>query len=58
MRLLTGRLYEGNCNGQEKVNRICAKYDLANLIDSYGYGNSNGDKPMLALVNHKYYKYF
>ena len=56
--LLTGRLDGGNCNGQEKVKRIHAKYDLDHIVESYGYGNSSGDKPMLELVNHKFYKYF
>ena len=56
--LLTGRLDGGNCNGQEKVKRISAKYNFENIEDSYGYGNSGGDKPMLSLVNHRFYKYF
>jgi len=53
---LTGKIEGLNCKGAEKVRRIKSKIDLSVYTDIYGYGNSNGDKEMLALCNKPYYK--
>ena len=55
---LTGRILGRNCHGAEKVRRIRESYDLADFDDSYAYGDTKGDKPMLALAKHSFYKPF
>ena len=47
-----------NCYGIEKVNRIKEEYDLDEFKNIYVYGNSKGDREMLNLGTHKFYKYF
>lgn len=55
---LTGRILGRNCHGAEKVRRIRESYDLADYDDIYAYGDTKGDKPMLALAKHSFYKPF
>lgn len=55
---LTGQFSTPNCNGKEKVRRIKEKYDLSNYEEIHVFGNSEGDRPMLALGTHQYYQYF
>ena len=47
---LTGRLKGNNCNGTEKVNRIKAGIDLSSYTEIFAFGDSSGDRPMLALA--------
>lgn len=52
---VTGRLHGGNCYGAEKARR------LRTLIDGqdytlYAYGDSRGDREMLAMAHHPYYR--
>ncbi|HEY0274315.1 MAG TPA: HAD-IB family phosphatase, partial [Chitinophaga sp.] len=47
---LTGKLLGLNCNGEEKVCRIKAQVDLSAYTSIYAYGDSSGDRPMLALA--------
>ncbi|RAJ06735.1 HAD superfamily hydrolase (TIGR01490 family) [Chitinophaga skermanii] len=54
----TGRIAGENCNGAEKVNRIRAAYDLANYEQVFAYGDTSGDKPMLALAKEGFFKPF
>ena len=54
----TGRFSTPNCNGEEKVNRIKGHLKLEDYMPIYAYGNSSGDKPMLALADHPAYKPF
>lgn len=56
--LITGRFLSANCYGQEKVNRIRAAYDLSQFNKIYAYGDSSGDKEMLALADEAFYKPF
>ncbi|MBC9910088.1 HAD-IB family hydrolase [Chitinophaga varians] len=56
--LITGRLSGVNCNGQEKVVRIREQFNLHDYTDIYAYGDTNGDRPMLALAQHPIYKPF
>jgi len=55
---ITGKLSTKNCYGQEKVNRVkkFLKLDIYNTI--YVYGDSRGDRELLALGNKKFYKPF
>lgn len=55
---LTGCFEGKNCYGQEKVTRICAELDLSEYNSIYAYGDSSGDKPMLALADKAFYKPF
>lgn len=56
--ILTGKFANNNCYGIEKVNRIKEEYDLDEFKNIYVYGNSKGDREMLNLGTHKFYKYF
>lgn len=49
---LTGRFATPNCVKQEKVRRILAHYPDVKEYESWAYGDSGSDRPMLALVNH------
>ena len=55
---LTGRFLTKNCYGQEKVNRILSLYP--NRQDYYltAYGDSRGDKELLAFANESHFKPF
>lgn len=55
---ITGKISGENCHGMEKVRRIKEYYDLREYQTIYAYGDTNGDKPMLALATIAYYKPF
>ena len=55
---ITGKLLRKNCNGIEKVSRIKEKFDTANYDNIYCYGDSDGDKQMLQLATHPYFRTF
>ncbi len=55
---ITGKIEGLNCTGAEKEKRIKEKIDLQAYTDIYGYGNSRGDKEMLALCNKPHYKIY
>lgn len=55
---ITGKLSTPNCYGAEKVRRIKMAYDLSKFDYIYAYGDSSGDKEMLALADEKYYRRF
>ncbi len=55
---LTGKLSGLNCNGAEKEMRIRSAYDLSKFDEIYCYGDSGGDKQMLALGTKVFYKPF
>ena len=54
----SGHFASANCNGVEKVNRIKAFLNIDAYSPIYAYGNSSGDKPMLALADHGFYRHF
>jgi phosphatidylglycerophosphatase C len=56
--MVTGKLESLNCNSEEKVNRIKEYLKLDDFSPIYAYGNSHGDKPMLALADFPFYKKF
>ncbi len=56
--LLTGNILGLNCNGDEKVCRIRNEYDLAGFETVYAYGDSSGDKAMLAIAGVPEFKPF
>jgi HAD superfamily phosphoserine phosphatase-like hydrolase len=55
---MTGRIEGKNCHGQEKVRRIREKWNLDEFGEIYAYGDSEADKPMLALATKSFYKPF
>jgi phosphatidylglycerophosphatase C len=55
---LTGKIYENNCHGKEKVKRINNDYQLTDYEKIFAYGDSGGDKPMLAIATTSFYKPF
>jgi len=55
---LTGKIMGKNCHGEEKVSRIRNEYELNQYTDIYAYGDSSGDKPMLALATKSFFKPF
>ncbi|MBM3256556.1 MAG: HAD-IB family hydrolase [Candidatus Moranbacteria bacterium] len=54
---ITGKLVGKVCAGEEKVRRIKEKCHLDEFVHIYAYGNSQGDLPMLALAQEKYYNW-
>ncbi len=55
---ISGTLDGKNCYGDEKVCRIEQAYNLSSFDEIYCYGDSSGDKPMLQLATHAFYKPF
>jgi phosphatidylglycerophosphatase C len=55
---LTGKIEGKNCHGQEKVRRIRQEYDLSEYMQIFSYGDTRGDRPMLGLGTHSFYRPF
>lgn len=55
---LTGRFLTPNCYGQEKVNRILALYPDCHEYHLTAFGDSGGDKELLAFADEAHYKPF
>jgi phosphatidylglycerophosphatase C len=55
---LTGRLEGENCKGKQKVIRIKQNYNLEKYEMVYAYGDSKGDKEMLAMADKAFYRGF
>jgi HAD superfamily phosphoserine phosphatase-like hydrolase len=55
---LSGKFATKNCHGIEKANRIREMFDLGNYDHIYAYGDSSGDREMLALADESFYKPF
>ena len=55
---LTGKLASPNCYGQEKVNRLLNRFPNRGSYELYAYGDSSGDKELLELADHAFYKSF
>ncbi len=56
--VITGNIEGLNCYGDEKVCRIKEHFDLSGFKEIYCYGDSEGDRPMLKLATHSFYKPF
>lgn len=52
---VTGKFSSKNCYGVEKVERIKQQYDLLEYQTVYAYGDSSGDKEMLAIADTAYF---
>ena len=55
--VLTGRYLGGDCVGNEKARRITERYRLSDFSSVYAYGDTIEDEAMLALAQHKYYRW-
>lgn len=55
---ITGNIEGANCYGEEKVRRIKERYNLQHYQHIYCYGDTKGDKAMLALATLSYYTPF
>lgn len=51
--IIEGVFSSKNCYGQEKVNRLIAKYPNRDEYILYAYGDSAGDKELLAFSDHQ-----
>jgi phosphatidylglycerophosphatase C len=51
---LTGRLVGGNCRGPEKVRRL-REWLAGESVELWAYGDSNGDRELLAAADHPHY---
>lgn len=56
--LVTGRFSTPNCYGPEKAARLKAFLKMGDYDTIYAYGDSSGDKDMLALATKPYYQHF
>jgi HAD superfamily hydrolase (TIGR01490 family) len=54
---LTGRLATPNCRGAEKVARVRAQVDLDGYSRIFAYGDSRGDREMLAAADEAVYRW-
>jgi phosphatidylglycerophosphatase C len=55
---ITGKILGKNCRGPEKVRRIKEKYNIADFAEIYAFGDTSGDKDMLAMATNAFYKPF
>lgn len=55
---ITGKITGLNCYGTEKTKRIRNSFNLSAYQQSYAYGDTKGDKPMLSLATFPFYKPF
>jgi HAD superfamily hydrolase (TIGR01490 family) len=55
-RRVTGRLVEGNCYGAEKARRLRSLLATMATRTLFAYGDSRGDREMLELADHSYYR--
>jgi phosphatidylglycerophosphatase C len=55
---ITGKIKGKNCFGEEKCRRIQDTYTLSEFNEIIAYGDTSGDKEMLALAHKKFYKPF
>lgn len=56
--IITGKIEGRNCYGDEKVCRIQERFNLSDFNQVIAYGDSRGDKEMLALARERHYKPF
>ena len=56
--VVTGRLVGGNCRGQEKVRRLTQLLGQPGHFILYSYGDSSGDRPLLAISDYPFYRRF
>ena len=55
---ITGRIHGKNNYGPEKYRRVKEEIDLSRFEEIHVYGDSRGDREMLSIATHAYYRYF
>ena len=55
---LTGRISGANCYGKEKVKRLISLVGTLDKFIIYAYGDSKGDRELLEIADHPFYKFF
>ena len=55
---ITGRFATPNCYGAEKVRRLEHAFDLKGYKEIHAFGDSRGDRELLAFADHGFYRYF
>jgi len=53
---VSGKIEGKNCYGQEKVNRLLDRFGPKSGFELYAYGDSLGDKELLAIADHAFYR--
>jgi phosphatidylglycerophosphatase C len=53
---VSGKIDGRNCYGQEKVNRLLERFGPKENFKLYAYGDSAGDKELLALADYPFYR--
>lgn len=56
--ILTGKFDSPNCHGKEKVRRLVEKYKNLDSYHLCSYGDSRGDKELLAISDEPFYRLF
>jgi phosphatidylglycerophosphatase C len=56
--MITGKIVGKNCHGEEKVRRIMEKYVITDYSTVHAYGDTTGDRPMMALATNSFFKPF
>jgi phosphoserine phosphatase len=56
--MITGKIVGKNCHGEEKVRRIMEQYVISDYSSIHAYGDTSGDRPMLALAHHSFFRPF
>lgn len=56
--VVTGRIWGRNCNGQEKVSRLKEIFGDIEDYTIYAYGDSLGDKELLAIADYPFHRKF
>lgn len=51
-----GHFLEGNCYGEQKVARLAALLGDLDNYEIYAYGDSRGDRELLAVAEHPFYR--
>lgn len=52
----SGRYLNGDCNGSEKKRRVLQRYDVAQFGEIYAYGDTEGDRDMLNMADHAFFR--
>ncbi len=55
-KVITGKLLGRNCYGDEKVCRIKEQFNISEFDEIIAYGDSSGDREMLAIAHQAHYK--
>jgi HAD superfamily hydrolase (TIGR01490 family) len=56
--VLTGRFEGGNCNGPEKARRFLEIFPDRERYTLFAYGDSRGDRELLALADHRFFRHY